>query len=328
MGLSVPGKLILLGEHAVVYGAPALAVALPDALVVQSAAPRASGIRVSVPAWGTPPPPATAALLTDALRLLPSLLPGEGGLDLVIDARLPSGAGLGSSAALSVLLVRALAHRRRQDLSPTLVRAAAHRLERVFHGTPSGLDDGVVVFGGLCLFQAPAEDPRAPGVLPHAPDLVALPCAQPELLIAESGQPRSTRSLVELVARRRRDDPDTVATLIAAITACVWRGVQAFYDERLVELGAALSECHAHLRALGVSSSRLEDLVRRALRAGALGCKLTGAGGGGCVVALAPERGDAVLRAWREAGYRAHRVRAVAPPSPAVAPPCDQEPRS
>ena len=130
------GKVILLGEHAVVYGSPALAVGLPDGLVATSLRPRPDGIRLEVADWNlcadtgaTADTAANGATLARALCLAERIVPGRGGCAITARSRLPLGSGLGSSAALAVVVVTGLAQVRRLTLSQLEIRELAHELE-------------------------------------------------------------------------------------------------------------------------------------------------------------------------------------------------------
>jgi mevalonate kinase len=302
--LSSCGKLILFGEHAVVYGRPALALGLPQGLRVQRLTATGGALRLRVPAWRLAADDGQPGKLGRVLRRLRRLMPGpEDGFAVEIDARLPAAAGLGSSAALAVLLVRCLARVRGQSLAAAGVRAAAHRLERIFHGRPSGLDDTVASFGGLCLFQRGGLDAGQPGWGRLSPAALQLPYHVPGLVIGDSRVPRATAERVADVRRQHAADPERVEALFERMAGCLRRGVAALAARDAAGLGAAMNANQAALAELGLSCPAIERMLQIAERRGAPGAKLTGAGGGGCVVALAPGCEAAVAAAWREAGF-------------------------
>ena len=321
------GKLILLGEHAAVYGSPALALGIPSALRATALRPTSGGIRLRVPDWGLERDSEQGHSgqfdsVVAAMRALLRRLPGRGGCELAARARIPLGAGLGGSAALALLLVRALASTRGVALTTEEARVVAHELEKVFHGIPSGLDDGLSAFGGLCLFRrggfagqtdlaaggASSTKGGSPRVLlgrlrPIADDLLAFPVSPPRLVIGLTGVARQTSSLVAGVAARYAQDGALIGEIFGGIEACVVRGAEALLKSDLPELGRAMTRNQELLRQLQVSSVEIDTLVESALDNGALGAKLTGAGGGGAVVALAPGREEVVLAAWAARGF-------------------------
>ncbi len=303
------GKVTLFGEHAVVYGHPGLALGIRGAVVARSIVPTEGRIRVSVPAVGIVADQDSPGLVGEALRRLATLLPGDRGCEVEADVSIPMGAGLGSSAAFAVLMVRAMAEIRGLAADDARVRAVAHELEKVFHGHPSGLDDAVATFGGLCLFRKiPWADEDVPGgvpVRPLAPDALRVPLEVPPLVVGDSGVRRSTADLVARVAGQRVSDPARVDALFATMTACLWRGLDALARADHARLGEAMNACQEALAALSLSCPETDRLVALALGAGALGAKVTGAGGGGCVIALAPGREGEVREALRRGGFGA-----------------------
>ena len=323
---SACGKVILLGEHAVVYGVPALCGALNGGAEI-IAIPGSGALRV--PAWGVVTPPA-GELLAPAVRT-PGALPDEltesstssaGAAgnqslrhayrailrsvlsaaqrrddeltfphDFVARFAIPTGAGLGSSAALSVALVRALDQTLGLQLLPRQVDAAALAAEQVFHGHPSGLDHTIAQHGGFGLFR------RGHGLTPlyGTPEL--------RLCIGHTGRARDTKGRVSRVAELHREAPVEIGACFARIAALVEEAVAALRCADLVALGAAMNQNQRELGRLEVSCPEIDQMCSLARAAGALGVKLTGGGGGGCVVALAGEREDAVRRAWEQAGF-------------------------
>lgn len=265
------GKAILIGEHFVVHGAPALAVPV---------AGRAVRVRVSpgAGAWrcGDAGRAHIEALLV-RLRLAPDEMAVE------VDATLPVGMGLGSSAALAVALLRAL------DAPPDRVRELAHDLERVAHGTPSGVDDAVVALERPVWFVR--GSPVEPLTWPSRPPLV----------IATTPRHGTTQIAVAAVRRWADGHPSRFAALLAAATADAEAARRALEAGRWDVLGALLDRAHDRLRDVGVSNAALDRLCDAARSAGAFGAKLTGAGLGGAMIALARDPVD-VAAALGEAG--------------------------
>jgi len=277
---SAHGKVILLGEHSVVYGHPALAGALADGVTVEATAGR--GL-LRIAQWELVIDPA-AALDVPLARAYEEIRrrAGEPAIDLALTFNLPTGAGLGSSAAMAVAIGRAL------GLSGAALAEAAMASETVIHGTPSGLDHTVSIAGGFGLFT------RAGG-------LTSLRAAPLSLTIGHTGKARDTKGRVARVADLVNERGDEVRQRFAAIESLVARGADAVARGSYGELGAAMNENQRHLEALEVSCPEIERRCAIARDAGAFGAKLTGGGGGGCVIAVGNDA--AVADAWRRAGF-------------------------
>ena len=276
------GKVILLGEHSVVYGHPALAGALADGVTVTAAT--GTG-RLAIPQWNVviEPPAADDSSLARAYQAIRERA-GRPLLDLELVFNLPTGAGLGSSAAMAVAIGRAL------GLDGAALADAAMASETVIHGKPSGLDHTVALLGGFGVFT------RGDGLRPVA-------AAPLKLCIGHTGKTRDTKGRVARVAELVAERGGEVRARFDAIAALVGRGVDAVTRASYGELGEAMNENQRHLEALEVSCPEIERLCGIARDAGAVGAKLTGGGGGGCVIAIAPQREHAVVAAWKTRGF-------------------------
>jgi mevalonate kinase len=206
-----------------------------------------------------------------------------------LDSTLPVAAGLGSSAAISVALLRGLAAHLGIDLTYPHLSELAFELEKFFHGTPSGIDSSVIALGRPVYFvRGQPPEPLQP--------------ARPlQLVIADSRQPSDTAQVVAEVRAAREQDPLRYQRLFEEIGQIAARARQQI-EGNGESLGALMDENHARLADLGVSSDRLDDLVAAARKAGAQGAKLSGAGRGGNVIALVEAGtreavGQALLRA-------------------------------
>jgi mevalonate kinase len=285
------GKIILLGEHAVVHGYPALAAALDRGVTIAPVATPAGGpLRLELRVWNVAvaadddhPVARSLAAVADALGA------GRPPLSLIGDAQIPPGAGLGSSAALAVAVARAvLTHLQRPVELAALTRAAGAS-EALVHGRPSGVDVALAIAGGVGVFR------RSTGLVP----LTGVPPLR--VLVGPSGAPRSTAAMIDRVAEAtggRTDDARLreLGALTDTATAALRAGDRA-------ALGAAMNRAHGLLADLWVSTPALDALCDAARAAGASGAKLTGAGGGGAVIAVAPPgREPAILAAWKQAG--------------------------
>lgn len=285
------GKIILVGEHAAVYGYPALAGSLARGVWLTAIPVSGDERRLRIPGWSLDVRSDDDHPVARATAAVAAALGIEGGFRLDGDSDLAPSAGLGSSAALAVAMTRALARLIGRELDQGGIAAVADHAERCFHGNPSGVDVAIATRGGFGQFR------RGSGFAPVS----AAPLG---VVIGLSGQPRSTAAMVERVAAARAARPAHVDAELAALGAAADTATAQVRaaDRDLHQLGAILTAAHHRLAALGVSNPVLDELVAAALAAGATGAKLTGAGGGGAVLALAAGREDAVLAAWRALG--------------------------
>jgi hydroxymethylglutaryl-CoA reductase len=296
------GKLILFGEHAVVYGRHALAA--PVALAMRATAAEAdSGMQLLIPQWNMSEFYAYDAeprhSLQRTLRLILGRLGLEGrGVSIRVEAGVPRAMGLGGSAALAVAVIRALNLRFELGLDDVAVNALAYEAEQIAHGRASGLDNAVATYGRPILFRR-GEPPAVRDVL-VAEDT--------ELVVGLTGREGLTAKMVARVAAAREASWSAYERIFDEIDTLTLHGCDALERADFAELGRLMNLCHGLLNAIGVSTHDLERLVEVARDHGALGAKLTGAGGGGAMVALAPGNADAIERAMRAAGYRAFRV--------------------
>jgi mevalonate kinase len=260
-----PGKVILLGEHAVVYGEPALAAAIDKGLTV-----------VVERAETTDCPDPFVAIAREAGWV--------GGFRVEITSEIPLGSGLGSSAALGVALARAF----KPGCSAEEAARLAMHLERAVHGKPSGVDPAASAHGGIIFF----EKGRVERVRGSA-----------SICVLQSGVERGTRTTVLGLAERRETDP-VIDRSIRSLGELARQGRALLELRDLEGLGRAFDAAHSYLRdGLQVSCPELERAVESLRRAGALGAKLTGAGGGGAAIGLARDQAHAREIAEKTGGF-------------------------
>ena len=301
---SAPGKVILFGEHAVVYGRPAIAVPVRqvEAKVTVEPARRRPGqageqyptIRASDldQTFTADPENISNPLAAATVSTLRHLEVGfKQDLLIQIESSVPVGRGLGSSAAVSAALVRAVARYFDVELSPQEVSRLTYETEVIHHGTPSGIDNTVIAYDQPIYFvREQAVEHFDVGRPLH-------------LVIADTGITTPTHKTVGDVRTGWQRDPATYEALFDEIGEIVDAARAAIAQGELVEVGRLMDENHARLRQLNVSCDELDRLVYAARGAGAMGAKMSGGGRGGNIVAVAmPWAVEGVVGAMRRAG--------------------------
>lgn len=297
---TAPGKIILFGEHAVVYGRPAIAAPVNQvrARAVVSPAPRAAPGDVHIQAPDVGLDARLADLPEDhplvqvvyqvqaALRL--ARLPA---LTLRITSTIPLAAGLGSGAAVSVACIRSLSAFLGRPLPDDRVSAIAYEVEKLYHGTPSGIDNTVITYD-------------CPVYFVRGKPIKTLRVGAPfTILIGDTGIASPTAAAVGNLRRLWQADNSRYDTLFDAAGEIARAARQAIERGRIEDLGPLMDQNHALLSSMGVSSTKLDRLVQAARKAGAWGAKLSGGGRGGNMIALvSPARAAAVEKALRSAG--------------------------
>lgn len=277
--------MILLGEHAVVYGVPAVVAGLDKG--AEAYAEAADAFSVSLNEQSLPHDHELTAALIAAAKLL-----SAPACRVRLNLEVPAGAGLGASAALGVAAARALALLSDQTVSERRIAAAADEWERIFHGNPSGVDRAAAQMGGVLKFVRGEE-----------PEPVPLKSSLP-LVVAVADPPANTRSMVESVARLKTNNPLQFQKNLDAIAALVKNALVCLRSGDLPSLGKLMNLNQMVLAGWMVSTEGIERACSTAREAGALGAKLTGSGGGGCVVSLCtPEGQETVRQALATAGF-------------------------
>ncbi|MEQ9562284.1 MAG: hydroxymethylglutaryl-CoA reductase, degradative [Woeseiaceae bacterium] len=291
------GKVILLGEHAVVYGRAAIALPLRGAIRA-SIHDNSEGLVLNIPAWRLKVEVSSrTSSPRDAEALIRFIVDSLGVTDekllIEVDALIPPAAGLGASAALAVSIIRAFDDAFHLGLDDQAVNALAFECEKLAHGTPSGIDNTLAVHSRPILFNR--NDPN---------EIHDIPLREtPPLVVAFSGVAGSTRTQVAAVRTLYERNSEACNRLFDEIGRLSLTGYDALVSSDYERLGIAMNSCHGLLNALQVSTPVLEEMVHRARASGAVGAKLTGGGGGGSVVALCPDRVDQVKMAFHSAGF-------------------------
>jgi len=293
---SACGKAILFGEHAVVYGRPAIAIPILDLRVIAMVISNGDGLWIDAPDLGerySVDPARTDDPLALAVQL--ALQHADVGMNqsfiVRVESELPVGRGLGSSAAVSAAIVRAVARHFGYELSPAEVSALVYETEVLQHGTPSGIDNTVIAY-------------EQPVYFVRGQPIERFTVREPlHLVLGDTGVMTPTRETVGDVRAAWEQDREHYEALFDAIGAVVDEAREAIARGDHAEVGRLMDENHALLRELRVSSPELDHLVAAARNAGALGAKLSGGGRGGNMIALVtPETVDAVAEALGDAG--------------------------
>ncbi|MCC6499396.1 MAG: mevalonate kinase [Anaerolineales bacterium] len=313
---SAPGKIILFGEHAVVYGRPALALPVTqvhaEAEILASNSTgiwiHAPGIHLHADLNSLPSDHPIAAVIHNFLFI--SRVSPFPNLEIKITSSIPVASGLGSGAAVTVALVRALSSFLVHPMTDEEVNAFAYDIEKLHHGTPSGIDNTVVTYAKpvyfvkATSFRAERSDSEVEAGEGNIIETFK-PAAPFTIVIGDTGIPAPTKESVADVRRLWEADKarwegvfDQVGEIAKEARTRIEIG-----DWRL--LGDLMNQNHALLQEMTVSSPELDRLVDAARKAGAVGAKLSGGGRGGNMIALIqPENADEVSSALKSAGAK------------------------
>jgi mevalonate kinase len=304
---SAPAKVILFGEHFVVYGESAIVMAMDKRAYAkvelrQDKRLHLHSVNLNLAGYFEngffkveQGDAKEAKLKFKPLKLAVEKVQeiyGENvGLDVEVNSTVPVAAGLGSSAAVAAAVTAAVGALLKMTMSKEAVFRISYEAEKIVHGTPSEVDPAVSTFGGTLLFQMDTGF-RPLDVKADVP-----------LVVGYTGVKRSTRVQVAKVRDIRNKYSRVIDHMMKGAREIVLRAIDALKDGDLEALGDLMNINHALLCGLGISDESLEWLINAARKAGALGAKLTGAGGGGCMIALAEnERLKQVLEAIQTAG--------------------------
>lgn len=308
---SAPGKAILFGEHSVVYGKPAIAVAVDrgaqvniqkqdetedNKIEVKVKNPSLSGCidlkndRI-LPEHGNN----ETGILDYVFKSLKKVNQ-EDGLKITVDLEIPLGAGLGSSAAVSVATIAAASRYNYINLSRNEIAEYAHQVELEVQGAASPIDTTISTFGGIIYLSKNAE-----AVIPLEINW-DLP-----LVIGYTEKPGNTGKLIESVRLRKEAYPEIINPILDSMECITENARDALLHGDQRKLGDLMNINQGLLDALGVNSTELSNMVYIARNTGALGSKITGAGGGGSIIVFCPDRLEKVVSAL-EASEKAFPV--------------------
>lgn len=299
------GKTILIGEHAVVYGAPALVLPVTDVRVTATATPLSAGAEPTLESTvhtgplGSAPAavlPTVTAVTATLRHLAQTGHPAAEAtpLHVLVDSQVPTARGMGSSAAVAAAVTAAVADVFGVALDTDTHHELIQQCERVAHGRPSGLDARGVVASEPVWFAAGVIEP-------------VQVIGRFVFVVADTGVPGHTREAVAAVRERHDRAPEMVDAVVERIGGLARAARGTLVDGDAQGLGVTMDAAHELLTTLDVSSADLDRLVGAARSADALGAKLTGGGRGGCVLALAAddEHAARIATALRTAGATA-----------------------
>jgi len=298
-GTAAFGKLILFGEHFVVYKVPALVAAVAASTTCEFSYTDEPGLEViddrpAVEGYKVEKKAEADEAIAIVLRHF-ELDPSIKGMRIKFGGDLTAVSGIGASAAQVVALARAISGTRETPLTEEEVNAAGYEGEKGYHGTPSGIDNTAATYGGVLRFQRTEGEPI------FTMKKITSPV---RIVYASTGITASTSKVVGDVRAKKEADPAWFDALITKYTALVEKGEAALDACDWDTLGGLLNENHALCQELTVSCKELDDLVDAARKAGALGAKMSGTGRGGLMLALTPteEQQQAVMEALKACG--------------------------
>ncbi len=270
---SAPGKVYLFGEHAVVYGEPAIACAIDKRVFTSIRLTEGSNIRVTSMNKRLNCNNQEFRYVCAAAKKIKDLCEADFGAEIVIKSQLPPSQGLGSSAAVTVSTLVALSESLGMGLKNYEIAKIGHEVERYVQGTASPADTFVTSIGGVVLIA---------GTKTLKIDFLSLP-----IVIGATGITRSTSDIIKMVATLKNKYPKIMGSILSSIGEVTRQGQRKLIEGDIVGIGELMDINQGLLESLRVSSLELNKLIYGARRAGAFGAKLTGAGSGGCMFAIA-----------------------------------------
>jgi len=309
---SAPGKMILFGEHSVVYGKTAVVLAIDRRAKVFAEKRSDKKIFIDAdnlgfsgyfeddvyyPVRGKAWRGRNLAALNVSARKTLDYIGIDVGANLKVRSMIPIAVGLGSSAAICVATVSAIERLHDSGLKPEEISKLAFEGETVIHGKPSGVDNNVSTFGGVMSYD------KENGIKRHK-----LSHNIP-FIIGNTNKKRSTKRMVENVAALRERNLKEFEKILDSMGIIADEGLSALLKADIYRIGDLMNFNHGLLSALGVSTMKLEILCHTSRNNGALGAKLTGAGGGGCMIAISEDSAiPNIERAIRRRKSESYRV--------------------
>jgi len=290
---SAPGKVILAGEHSVVYGFPAIAASVGLRCKVQVKGINENSIHIiaenleidkhydllEFDKWEKRKNYLLDSIAFAANESLKISGRDKNGIEIIIKSEIPISAGMGSSASVVVSTIASIFHLFSHKWDLNVISKIAFEAEKITHGTPSGIDNSIATYGGVIKFHnGKIEFNQISKEIPF--------------IIVNSNVERNTKTLVNKVAKLQIEFPEIVNPILTQMGAISDKMQIAIQKNDLRIIGKLMDINHGLLNSIGVGHTMLDQYVWAAKKAGALGAKLTGAGGGGCMIAIAKNKSD------------------------------------
>lgn len=294
---SAPGKLILFGEHFVVYGLPAIATAIESRTVAEVHRARKYALVDNRPETPGYKKEKYAQQMDSIQRIFRAMGVVETNVRIILGGELVAASGVGASGASCSAIAAALNELFERDLDLVKINEIAYEGEKGYHGTPSGIDNSCSTFGGFIWFKKDLASGK--GMIEPFDSKKSL-----SIVMGNTGITSNTTEVVEEVRKEKEEDPQKFVRIFEDYLKIAREARDALEKIDLNKIGELMNKNHALLKEIGVSSPELERLVDIALKNGALGAKLTGTGRGGLMIALVTDKTkDRIALAIEEAGF-------------------------
>lgn len=292
-------KLILVGEHSVVHGQPAISIPFP-LVGVESVVENASDGIYLESAFYEGPIESAPDILTGIVQTIEQTLKvldiQNANIIIRVHSTIPPGKGLGSSASVAIAIIKSLFAYAEQSYVNEQVLQLANISETYAHGAPSGIDSLTITAASPIWYQK------------QHPIEYITPQGEFHFVVADTGQNADTKTAVDTVTKLLKTVPKKAYHAVERLGDITHQVRGALEKSSKQMLGVLLNEAQKELEAIGVSNTSLNRLIHFARKEGALGAKLTGAGHGGCMIALAKNEIHAMLLSEKLKQFGAHAV--------------------
>ena len=302
------GKVILFNEHFVVHGVPGIASAID--VTTDAEVEKTSGTGITIVderkgsiGYSEKKKSQQMESIKRMLKMM-SMGPEKNSMEIWLGGNLPAFGGIGASAASSVAIARAISNEFKMDLSDERINEMAYEAEKAYAGTPSGIDNTAATFGGLIWFRKDL----AGGHNKIEKIIIEKPV---EIIMGNTGIVADTKAMVEGVAERKKKYLEKYKKIFNRAEELAFEARKFLEEFNLKKVGELMNEDHSLLQQIEVSCKELDLLVDLALEEGAYGAKMTGGGGGGCMVALTPgkELQEKVAFSMEKEGFKVLRTK-------------------
>lgn len=301
--VSAPGKLLLFGEHAAVYGYPCIVTAVGQRMKatvelldtpefqLDAEDVHLTEYRKQMAEIGRGDIPKAAEFVEIAVRNFLKKYPMDKGIHITTSSTFSSSFGFGSSSATTVCVLTALSELFEKKLAHKELFDLSYRTVLDVQKTGSGFDVAAAIYGGTIFYERNGET------------IEPLPLKEVPIVVGYSGVKADTVRLIGDVKKKFDHEPEKVTRIFEAITKIVHEAKQKLPEGDWERVGTLMNFNQEYLRDLGVSTEKLEAMIYAAKGAGAYGAKLSGAGGGDCMICITPnDKRNAVAEALTQAG--------------------------